>query len=52
MPLPISALLFAGFWLVWPWLVSQLLPLAPSSACADLLVVLERQAAPVAARTT
>jgi len=41
MPLPISALLVAGFWLAWPWLAPQLLPLAPSSARADLLVVFD-----------
>jgi len=41
MPLPISALLAAGFWLAWPWRAPQLLPLAPSSARADLLVVLD-----------
>ena len=34
-------LLIAGFWLVWPWLVPQLLSLAPPSGQADLLVVLD-----------
>ena len=34
-------LLIAGFWLAWPWLAPQLLPLTPPSGRADLLVVLD-----------
>ncbi len=37
MPLPISALLIAGFWLAWPWFAPHLSPMQPSSGIADLL---------------
>jgi len=40
MPLSISALLIAGFWLAWPWLAPHLLPMQPLRGRADLLAAL------------